>query len=662
MKMRELVERLNELDRHYYTLDDPLVSDIEYDKLYEELVELERTTGIVLPDSPTRRVGGELIEGFRKHTHLYPLYSLDKSRSLEDVKAWITRMERTLAEHRQNGETLPELSYVVEYKFDGLTMNLTYENGKLVMAATRGDGTTGEEILPQVRTIASVPLTIDYPGTIEVQGEGLMPLSELARYNEEAEIPLKNARNAAAGALRNLDIQETAKRKLIGYFYHVSGNPEITSQSEALTFLERQGIAVYPYHPVCHTADEIMQRIDEIDHMRHEMDVLTDGVVIKVDSYELRELLGYTAKFPRWAMAFKFEAEEVSTVLEGVEWQVGRTGKLTPVAKLEEVELSGARVTRATLNNMEDIRRKDLAIGARVLVRRSNEVIPEVLGKMPGETGEPIEEPKYCPACHSELVTVGAHIFCPNSLTCVPQITSRLTHYASRSAMDIEGLSEKTVELLYEEGLVKEIADIYRLQKEDVARLKGFGEKSAGKLIEAIEESKARPLARFLHAMGIPGVGARTAEVLAERYPSIEKLEEATEDALLEIPDIGPISAFNIVEFFHDEEIVHALETLKELGLRFETQETTDELQGLTVVITGSFQNYGRSEIEARMRARGAKVTSSVSRKTDFVFAGEKAGSKLTRAEELGVAVIEGDAGLAEWWDEHVPKGKGGLS
>lgn len=662
MNMRELIQKLNELNRHYYTLDDPLVSDIEYDQLYEELVRMERASGIVLPDSPTRRVGGELIEGFRKHTHIFPLFSLDKSRSLEDVKAWIQRMERTLDEYRKKDPSLPELSYVVEYKFDGLTINLTYRDGKLVMAATRGDGTTGEEILPQVRTISTVPLVIDYKGIIEVQGEGLMPLSELVRYNEDAETPLKNVRNAAAGALRNLDIQETAKRKLVGYFYHVSGNPSLTSQSEALRFLENEGIAVYPYHPVCHNADEIMGKIREIERMRHDLDVLTDGVVIKVDSYRLRELLGYTAKFPRWAMAFKFEAEEISTVLEGVDWQVGRTGKLTPVARLEEVELSGARVSRATLNNLEDIRRKDLAIGARVLVRRSNEVIPEVLGKMPGEVGEPIDAPTHCPACHSELVTIGAHLYCPNSLTCVPQITSRLTHYASRTAMDIEGLSEKTVELLYEEGLVKEIADIYRLKKEDISKLKGFGEKSATKLIDAIEKSKSRSLARFLHAMGIPGVGARTAEVLAERYPSIEYLQRATEETLLEIPDIGPISALNIVDFFHDEEIVHALNALEALGLHFVGEMATDELHGITVVITGSFAHYGRNEIEARMRARGAKVTSSVSRNTDIVFVGEKAGSKLERARELGIKIVEGDVALAAWWDEYVPTEKGGLS
>ncbi len=656
-RMEELVQQLNTLNRHYYTLDEPLVSDIKYDELYEELQKLERKEGRILPDSPTQRVGGEILSKFEKHRHIQPLYSLDKSRSLEEIKAWIHRTNRWIESY--NGTTeekLPDPEYIVEYKFDGLTINLTYNEGKLIMAATRGNGVIGEDITAQVKTIESIPLTIPWTGLIEVQGEGLMPLSALKKYNERATEVLKNARNAAAGALRNLDPKETRKRHLTGYFYHVgTGGDGITSQIDALNFIERQGIPVFPYHVHCKTAEDLNREIEYIDEHRHGLDILTDGVVVKINDYRTREILGYTNKFPRWAIAYKFEAEETDTVLKAVEWNVGRTGKITPTGVVEEVELAGATIRRATLNNYDDILRKNLSLGARVLIRRSNEVIPEILGALPGEEKTvPIEKPKYCPACHTELIQDGVHLFCPNSLSCEPQLVSRMVHYASREAMDIEGLSDKTVQKLVKDMNLHRIPDLYRLTKEDLLTMEGFKDKKAENLLEAIEKSKHRSLSAFLNALGIPGVGVRTADILAERYGTMEDLAQAESEELQEIPDIGPVTGEAIYEFFHDPMIQASLDELKGFGITLKKEGKTGALTGLRIVITGSFEKYKRSELEKMFTLQGAVVSSSISAKTDLLFAGEKAGSKLEKAQALGVKVIEGDYLLEQYLKENL--------
>ncbi|MBQ7770442.1 MAG: NAD-dependent DNA ligase LigA, partial [Clostridia bacterium] len=482
-RQREITDILNKWAHEYYVLDAPTVSDKEYDKLYDELRALEQASGVVYPDSPTRRIGGDPIKGFEKHTHIARLFSLDKSVSETELSAFLTRVEKFVG-----GET----DYTVEYKFDGLTVCLTYDKGQFVRATTRGNGTVGEDVTAQVLTIKSFPLTIGYQGTLEVRGEAVIRLSVLEKYNETAAEPLKNARNAAAGAIRNLDPKITEKRRPDIYFYDVNymSDGENMSQTDAHDFLIKEGFKVYPYFAVCHTKDEVLAAIKHIEEDRKKIDVLTDGAVIKLNDGRIREEMGFTDKFPRWAMAYKFEAEEVTTLLKDVVWQVGRTGKLTPLALLDPVELGGATVSRATLNNYGDILRKDVKIGSRVLVRRSNEVIPEILGATEHyEHSQQIEKPRICPACNSELDEIGAHLFCPNRL-CKPRIVAALDHYASKNAMNIDGFSESTAEQLVERKKVTKPSDLYALTAEDLAALDGFKDKKIRNILTAIEKSK----------------------------------------------------------------------------------------------------------------------------------------------------------------------------
>ncbi|MDD7593249.1 MAG: NAD-dependent DNA ligase LigA [Peptoniphilaceae bacterium] len=666
--MQALVDELNRLNYHYYTLDEPLVSDGEYDRLYDELLAREQASGTVLPDSPTQRVGGPVLASFQKHEHLAPLYSLAKSRSAADITAWVGRVEKAIdaynAAHLE--DPLPEPRYLVELKFDGLTVNLTYEGGVLQMAATRGNGTIGEEILPQVRTIASVPLKIPYEGRIEVQGEGVMPRSALSAYNAAAAEPLKNERNAAAGALRALDPSIAAARHLDAFFYqvgYVEGERPFATEQEMFAFLRDNHFKVHPFLRVARTPQEILDAIDAVDALRHDIDVLTDGVVIKLDDLRSREVLGFTAKFPRWAMAFKFEPEEVTTTLEAVEWNVGRTGKLTPTGVLSPVDIAGATVSRATLNNFDDIQRKRLAVGARVLVRRANEVIPEVLGRVedPDVETTPIEKPTHCPSCGTELLYDTVHIYCPNSLSCRPQLVSRLVHFVERDAMNVEGLSEKTLIQLMDAGL-SEMADLYRLTREDLLALERFGEKKADNLLSAIERSKTPSFAAFLYALGIPEVGKRTAQDLARAFSDFEALRAADAETLQAIPDIGPVTAANMVEFFHDPPIVAAIDALLEQGIEIlypvrNAEESgaagaddTDAIAalpfepGAKIVVTGSVPGVTRRDIEQALEVAGARAQGSVSRKTDLVLSGEAPGSKREKAEALGVSIIEGEA------------------
>lgn len=641
-EMQALIDKIQTWNREYYTLDNPSVTDAEYDAAYDRLRKLEEETGTVLPGSPTGQVGGELLDHFERHTHVFPLFSLDKRQNKEGLQAWVERAERVVDGLRET-ETLPPLAFTTEYKFDGLTINLTYDNGELIQAATRGTGTVGEAILPQVRTILSIPKRIAYTGFMEVQAEALMKLSTLAHYNATHDEPLKNARNAAAGALRNLDTRITRARRLIAYCYAVQGEDlPFSSQTELFAFLESNGFPVFPYRKRVTDFSSLWEEIEKIRAARNTLDILTDGVVIKVDDLQTREHMGHTDKFPRGAVAYKFEAEIVETELEDVIWSVGRTGKVTPTAVLSPVDIGGVTVQRATLNNYEDIERKGLALGATVHLRRSNDVIPEILGTVEdGANTRPIEKLTHCPSCHSELVQDGVHQFCLNSLSCEPQLVARMTHFASKSAMDVAGLSEKTAALLLKEKDLHDVADLYTLHTEDLLALSGFKEKKAKNLFDAIQASKGRPLSQFLVALGIPGVGVRTARDLAAHYHTLDALKDAGEEALMEIPDIGTITAKEIRTFFTDEQIAESLQKLEALGVVPKAQEEAADrpLEGLTIVLTGSLQ-MKRRELEEALVKRGASVTGSVSKNTDFVIAGENAGSKLTRAQELGIPVF----------------------
>jgi len=653
--MEQLVAELNKLNYHYYTLDKPLISDKEYDALYDQLVALEKESGVVLPDSPTQRVGGELLKGFVQHRHLAPLWSLDKAQNADQLRSWNARVTKLVADYNSKNpdNPLPQPSYAVELKFDGLTLNLTYTDGRLVQAATRGNGVVGEGILAQVKTIKSVPLTIPYrDGTIEVQGEGIMNLSVLEKYNQTAAEPLKNARNAAAGALRNLNPKVTAERKLSAFFYNVgySDNIRFASHKDMMDFLRDNHFKVNPYITYFENFEDVTKQLEDIQERRSGLDYLIDGAVVKVVDMRTREALGYTDKFPRWAVAYKFEAEETTTVLESVSWEVGRTGKITPVARVEPVELAGVTVQNCTLNNIGDIERKNLkhALGTRVFIRRSNDVIPEILGKVTEESdGEEIVYPEHCPACGFPLEQRGAHLFCNNRLDCKPQIIGRITHFASRDAMDIETFSVMTAEQLYNELSVREPADLYTLTFEDLIKLDRFGEKKANNLLAALEKSKERDLASFLFALGIPNTGKSTTKMLADHFRDLHAIMNATVEELIALPDVGGIVAESIVGFFADPFMKTGIERMLALGVQAKAPEapqvihTDSFFNGKTVVLTGTLHQLTRDEAAKKLEALGAKVTGSVSSKTDLVIAGEKAGSKLAKAQQLGIQVIE---------------------
>lgn len=642
MDMREMVEKLNTWAHAYYTLDRPIVSDSEYDALYDQLVALEKETGTVAFDSPTRRIGGELLEGFEKFEHEYPLYSLDKAQNFETLNNWYERMERAGA---------GALGYMAELKFDGLTLSLTYDGGKLTRAVTRGNGLVGEVITEQVITIASVPLTIPFKGHLIVQGEGLMPFSALETYNQNADEPLKNARNGAAGALRNLNPKETARRKLRAYLYNLAyaEDKSFNSDEEIKTFLRAQRFLVHAMTRRLKNFEEILAFISEVEKVREELDILIDGVVIKINDLRLRESLGHTVKFPRWAIAYKFEAKEVITTLIDVEWNVGRTGKVTPTAILSPVEIEGVTISRATLNNYDDISRKGVRIGGDVLLRRSNDVIPEILTGL-GEKGEPVAMIEKCPSCGTELVQNGVHSFCPNTIGCEPQLVRRIDHFASRDALDIRGLSEKTVQLLVNAGLLHEIPDIFHLNKEDLMALEGFGEKKAENLLEAVKNSRKPTFRRFIYGLGIGGVGIKTARDLAQHFKQFSDLSSATEEALQVIDDIGPETARGIHVFFTDPVIDDYIKDLFDAGIHivYERPQSSNRLEGLKIVLTGTL-SASRTEIKQRLEEMGATITGSVSKKTDFVLAGDDPGSKVDKARRLGIDVLNEDEFKERW-------------
>lgn len=644
-RMRELVDRLNETAYEYYTLDAPSISDKEWDQMYDELVALERETGERLPDSPTRRVGGEILKAFEPHTHLSRLWSMGKAQSIAALEEWAQRAEKQ--REAANAE-LPPITYVVEHKFDGLTINLTYENGELIGAATRGNGITGEEILPQVHTIRSVPLKIPFAGRMEVHGEGYMRLSVLEKYNRTASEMLKNPRNAAAGALRNLDPAVTAARRLDACFYDVGyiEGKEFKTQKEMMDFLRENRFPVSDCEIECPNLQRAIEAVHAIEQSRGDLDYMIDGAVIKICDFATRDALGYTDKFPRWAIAYKFEAEEVTTLLEDVTWQIGRTGKLTPLAHVSPVELAGATVRKATLNNYTDILRKRVKIGARVWIRRSNEVIPEIMGRVdefePGE--REIEKPTVCPECGANLIERGAHLFCPNRDGCKKQIVMRLSHFAGREAMDIETFSEKTAEQLVNLNLIQEADQLYALEKEQLAGLDRFGEKKAENLIRAIEKSKTPKLSAFIYAIGIPNVGVKTARDLADRFGTIDALRAADAETLTGMDDVGEIVAESIRAFFADPASARLVDALLAAGVQPQSPEkiaSGGAFEGMTVVVTGTLEHYSRAEAEEAIRRNGGKAAGSVSKKTSLVVYGEAAGSKLEKARALGVETID---------------------
>ena len=639
-RIRELVDKLNEYSKAYYVLDAPKISDKEYDELYDELLRLEEQSGIILPDSPTQRVGGDPLPCFEPHTHINRLWSLDKVRTREDLIDWGRRVER-IAESQQ----LPKVKYALEYKFDGLTINLTYEGGRLITGATRGNGIVGEDITPQIKTIRTVPLTIPFKGKMEVQGECYMKLSVLDEINKTTDEKLKNARNAAAGALRNLDPRITAKRRLDCYCYNVGyiEGKKLETQDEMLGFLRENGFTVSDYLVFCDDIETVCDEIDKAEESRPHLDFLIDGMVVKVRDFATREALGATEKFPRWAMAFKFAAEETTTTIRDITWEVGRTGKLTPRASFDPVELAGATIRHATLNNFDDIQRKRVGIGSRVFIRRSNDVIPEILSAVEGDVPErQVEKPTVCPACGAHVEHRGVHLYCTNSLSCAPQIAGRLAHYASRDAMDIDTFSEKTAALFVEELKLKSIPDLYDLGPQDYMGLQGFGERRINNLMAAIERSKDCTLGAFIFAIGIPNVGAKTAKDLARRFGTIEALRSATVEQLTEVPDVGEIVARSIVEFFADPSIATQVDRLLAHGVKPRPEEVQQDspISGKTIVVTGTLEKLDRRQAETLIESLGGKAAGSVSKKTDYVLAGESAGSKLTKARELGVRVL----------------------
>ncbi len=646
-RMKDLVAQLNEGSRLYYAEGNSPLSDAQWDALYDELLRLEAETQTTLPDSPTTRIGAEPLKAFSSHRHLARLWSMDKVQSKEGLLLWLARCEKLHAQGTDGlAAPLPPLAYAVEYKLDGLTLNLTYEKGLLVQAATRGNGEIGEGILPQVKTIRSIPLSIPFQGLLEVQGECIMRLSALEAYNKTAAEPLKNARNAAAGAIRNLDPSVTASRKLDAFFYQVGSceNPPFADHLGMIAFLKENGFPVSPYLSMAQSATELAQLVDQIESQRESLDFLIDGAVVKVSDFATRQSMGYTDKFPRWAVAYKFAAEENITQLLDVTWELGRTGKLTPLAHLAPTDIGGVTVQRATLNNFGDIQRKKVAIGCQVWIRRSNDVIPEIMGRVgePSPEEKPILPPTHCPACGQALTERGAHLFCLNRTACKPQTIARLAHFAGRNAMDIDTFSEKTAELLYDALGVRDCADLYRLSVNDLLPLEGFQQKRAENLIAALEKSRHCSLGAFLFALGIPNVGRKTAKDLAGCFPTLQALSQATLEQLIAIPEVGAIVASSIVEFFSFEENLTMIQRLLGAGVSpiNEKQSLSSSLQGLTVVVTGTLPTLSREEAEALVAAHGGHAAGSVSKKTAFVLAGEKAGSKLQKAQELGIPIL----------------------
>lgn len=634
-EMRELVDKLNYYAAQYYKYDKPVISDGEYDKMYDRLVSMEKEAGFSLPDSPTHRVGDTTLKEFVQYRHSHKLYSLDKCQSFDEFVSWYNRTQKAIG----------DFELTAEYKFDGLTINLTYENGVLLSAATRGNGEVGEDVTLQVKTIKNVPLTIDYKGHIEIQGEGIMRLSVLEKYNKMHDDSLKNARNAAAGAIRNLNPKITAERNLDVMCYNVYGDKDFRTQSEMQSYLTKEGFTVGDYFKVIGSTSDAEKAIEELTEKRPSLDFLIDGIVFKINDLSMREILGETEKFPRWAIAYKFKADEATTVLKDVRWQVSRTGKLNPLAILEPVDLAGVTVQRATLNNFADLQKKGLKIGSRVFIRRSNDVIPEILGVAEHtENSRAIEKPVICPYCGSPVEERGVFLYCTNEESCAPQIVAKLTHFAEKGAMNIDGYSDKTAELLLNELNVKNFSDLYELRKESLIGLEGFGELKAKNLITAIQKSKHVTLGNFLYALGIKNIGKKAAKELESKFGTIEDIKNSTVENIVEIDDFGEIMAKSVVEYFENAANSEQLDMLRKLGVTIKTAEKhIGVFSGKKVVLTGSLAHFKRSDAEKIIVENGGEISSTVSKTVNLVIVGEDAGSKLQKAENLGIEVMNED-------------------
>lgn len=637
-RLAYLTAEVNKHNKNYYVYDNPTISDAEYDKLYYELVDLEKELGYSLPDTPTKRVGDYVLPGFKKRKHEIPLYSLNKVKDFADLDKWQNDMRKATNN--------PNLTFSLEYKYDGLKVVIKYKNGHYKSATTRGNGKIGEDVTAQVRTIRSVPMTISFKGELTVQGECMMTNSAFEEYNKTAEIPLKNPRNGVAGAVRNLDPKETAKRMLDFFCYDVLAieGKQFATQTEMHNFIVEQGFKTGDYFKILSTLKQTEDEINHIDKVKENLDVMIDGMVIKVNDCLCREEIGYTEKFPKWAMAFKFKPIEQSTVLKDVIWQVGRTGKITPIAVLDPVELSGATVSRATLNNTQDIERKNISINSRVFVRRSNEVIPEVMGLAErSENAKEIIAPTICPSCGQNLQTIGANLFCVNHKGCFDQIIDRLTHFVSRDAFNIEGLSEKTLKVLFDKFKIAYPYELFNLTTDMLVGLEGFKDKKITNLIESINKSKTIEWSNFIFALGIMNIGKKTAFTLSKIYANLDDLKAATVDDLICIDDIGAIVASSIVEYFADPDNVLNINKLFDAGVTIKQPEQTTSnpnFAGKTVVLTGTLNNFTRPDLTKKLQNMGANVTSSVSKNTDMVIVGADAGSKLAKAQQLGVRIV----------------------
>jgi DNA ligase (NAD+) len=651
-RVQELRDLLNQYGYEYYVLDQPSVPDAEYDKLMNELIEIEESfPELKTADSPTQRIGGQVLDAFEKVQHQTSMLSLGNAFNEEDLRDFDRRVRQAVGD---------EFSYVCELKIDGLAVSLRYEDGYLVLGATRGDGTTGENITENLKTIRSIPLRIKEPLSMEVRGEAFMPRKSFEALNEAKmerdEVPFANPRNAAAGSLRQLDPKIAAKRNLDIFVYAMTdtGELEIDSHSESLNLLDELGFKTNRERQTCETIDDVIAYIESWQTQRPELSYDIDGIVVKVDSFDQQAELGTTAKSPRWAIAYKFPAEEVVTKLVNIELTVGRTGVITPTAILEPVQVAGTTVQRASLHNEDLIREKDIRIGDYVVVKKAGDIIPEVVNVIEEKrTGEEQEftMPTHCPECESELVRLEGEVAlrCINP-SCPAQIREGLIHFVSRNAMNIDGLGEKVISQLFREQLIKDVADIYTLTKQQLIELERMGEKSADNLIAAIEASKENSLERLLFGLGIRHVGAKAAKTLAQHFETIDKLTKATYDELVAINEIGAKMADAIVAYFTQEEVQELIHELKEYGVnltykgpKLVSVENVDSVfAGKTVVLTGKLEQLSRNEAKAQIEALGGKVTGSVSKKTDLVVAGEEAGSKLIKANELEIEV----------WDE----------
>ena len=649
-KIKNLQKTLNEYAYFYYVKDQPKVLDSEYDKLYQELVQLEtQYPESITPDSPTQRIGGVILDGFEKAVHEVPLYSLNDAFSKEELEAFDARVAKALGHHNY--------SYECELKIDGLSISLRYENGRFVRGATRGDGSVGENITENLKTVRSIPMTLPEPISIEVRGECYMPKESFMKLNQAREQEgletFANPRNAAAGSLRQLDTKVTAQRNLSTFLYTVAefGPLEVATQEEALQALDRLGFKINPNRRICQTVDEIWEYITEYHEKRADLPYEIDGIVIKVNDLNLQDELGFTVKAPRWAIAYKFPPEEAETVIRDIEWTVGRTGVVTPTAVMDPVVVAGTTVSRASLHNMDYIEAKDLRLNDHVLIYKAGDIIPEVdhaIVEKREAASTPYPKPTHCPVCGSELVHLEEEVAlrCINP-KCSAQMKEGLSHFVSRQAMNIDGLGPKVIEQMYEKELVKDVADLYYLTQEQLLTLDKVKEKSANNLLNAIEASKANSAERLLFGLGIRHVGAKAAKILLEHYETIENLSQAKAEDILNLHTMGETIANSLTTYFANDEVHELLAELKAAGVNLRYLGVTQAqlasvespFKDKTIVLTGKLTTYTRDEAKAKIESLGGKVTGSVSKKTDLVIAGADAGSKLTKAQSLGIEV-----------------------